>query len=336
MSLSRRLSLCLILGAAWIPAFGAAADLPEFNQEYERCAVGIVERCRLKSDVRGDEWAALSRVISVHREMQRRGVGDRFIPIDTLRPLARAYANGVEPMLLARRLLVRTTVRDLVIGDRVTDVPGTSAERLAVAHQLLAGAKRAVEAGGADALDEARELGLGAILLIATDSPMTIGSLAALSNSDRKALTTAGIDVDGIVGECKAYGNVLQSVPGDRVQALADLADQLARSEKPDLKRLQKFSHRLEELWPDLQLDVGMTLAFCHYAYAMRVGAAQAADTDALAELRRLSEVLVENSTSRLNQGWARQIVDLPVVPRKDIELPAVSRTPHDLKGDPP
>lgn len=328
---SAGLAFALLLAAA--PAVGDRVS--EINPNFERYARGVVERCALESEVFGDELTQLAKVVSVHRQMRHRGRANATLSVETLMPLAEAYANGVEPLLLARRELSRTTVRHLLIGDGIEDGPGTLVERMSIASQMLRAAHDTMQAGDPAAQQKARKLALGGILMIATDNPIVACQFVSLPESHRESIRAAGVDFDALEAWARKYGGSLPSDSKHRTR-LTDLADQLARSAQLDKERVMEFSKLLQKSWTAVQQDLGLVLLFCHYTYALRLIAEENGDQESLAILRRLATSLAEESESLLHQTWARQTMTLPSVPRQQVELPFVVRSPHDIPRDPP
>lgn len=313
------------------------ADLPELPPDYERYARGVVERSGVKPGLLGDETEALTRAVSIYRQMQRRGEKSPQLSIDMLLQLARAYANGVQPMLLGRRHLLEATAADLFVEDAPNAGPGNVAERMAIWNQMLTMSQRVLAAGGPDAQEQARTLGVGALLMIATDVPDVAFVFIVRQPSETiESLRAANVNVDAM----REWAD--QSFPGRDVwpeqdmRQLARAADLLIRGDRLDPEHLRVFTRLARRVWPEVQRQVTQPLMLCHFAYGVRLSAEHANDQGAVEALRELSEDLAKSANCKVHEKWARQIADLPVVDRRRLEFPRVSQHPYDNHRDPP
>jgi hypothetical protein len=311
-------------------------DLPELPPEYERFSRGAVERSGVPTDRLGDELEPLTRAVSRYRQMLRQG--DRpQLSVDLLMPLARAYANGVEPMLLGRRHILAATAAELSVEDVAQAGPGTVAERIAIWNQMLQMSQRVRATGRPEAPEQARTLGVGALLMIVTDIP-EVAFVMLLSQPPEVAesLRAAGVNIDAMQDWARQSFPKRDALPTGPMSELYRSADLLVRTEQIDPELLETFSRITRRLWPDAQKQLGQSLMLCHYAYGIRLVAQQARDQASLAVLRELSDDLARAANCKVHENWARQIMDLPAVDRNKLAFPRVSHRPYDKERDPP
>ena len=295
-----------------------------------------MERSGVPTDRLGDELEPLTRAVSVYRQMLRQGNSPQ-LSIDVLMPLARAYANGVEPMLLGRRHMLAATAAELSVEDVAHAGPGTVAERMAIWNQMLQMSQRVQATARPEAAEQARTLGAGAMLMIATDIPeVAFVMLQSQPPEVAESLRAAGVNIDAMQDWARQSFPKRGALPTGAMSELCRSGDLLVRTAEIDPELLETFSRMARRLWPDAQKHLALPLMLCHYAYGIRLVAQQSRDEASLAVLRELSDDLARAANCKVHQNWARQIMALPAVDRNKLEFPSVSHRPYDKERDPP